>query len=100
MAVDINTGVHDNVIFTLEPNSANNRGSRPAHRHLTSIHDYILVKEDQPMAVEPKRGCGYRKVGGIYLVSGGEGRPCGCLQIPLHTCPSCRAATVGRNRHC
>jgi hypothetical protein len=31
------------------------------------------------MAVEPKRGCGYRKVGGIYLVSGGEGRPCGPL---------------------
>jgi hypothetical protein len=47
------------------------------------------------MAVEPKRGFGYRKVGGIYLVSGGKGRPCGCLPIPLHTCPSCRADIVG-----
>jgi hypothetical protein len=24
------------------------------------------------MAIEPKRGCGYRKVGGLYLVGGGE----------------------------
>lgn len=28
------------------------------------------------MACEPKRGCGYRKVGGIYLVGGGIGVPC------------------------
>ena len=28
------------------------------------------------MASEPKRGCGYRKIGGTYLVGGGIGIPC------------------------
>ena len=36
------------------------------------------------MAVEPKRGCGYRKIGGTYLVSdSGEVR----LGIPLALLP-------------
>jgi hypothetical protein len=38
---------------------------------------------------EGKRGCGYRKAGGLYLVSPGSGRPCGLLPIPLVTCPTC-----------
>lgn len=33
------------------------------------------------MAIEARRGCGYRKVGGIYLV--GEGPSVGCDRIPL-----------------
>lgn len=41
------------------------------------------------MAVEAKRGCGYRKIGGIYLVASGEGFPCGRLPIPLVECPTC-----------
>lgn len=41
------------------------------------------------MAIEPKRGCGYRKVGGLYLVSGGAGVPCDRLPIPLTVCPTC-----------
>lgn len=41
------------------------------------------------MAIEPKRGCGYRKVGGIYLVSDGAGHACHRLPIPLHVCPTC-----------
>ncbi len=41
------------------------------------------------MAVEAKRGCGYRKVGGLYLVSGGAGVPCDRLPIPLTSCPVC-----------
>jgi hypothetical protein len=41
------------------------------------------------MAVEARRGCGYRKVGGKYLVSGGEGRNCGRFPIPLHVCATC-----------
>lgn len=41
------------------------------------------------MAVEAKRGCGYRKVGGMYLVSGSAMAPCGGLPIPLHICPTC-----------
>lgn len=40
-------------------------------------------------SVEGARGCGYRKAGGIYLVSGGIPRPCGKLPIPLTTCPTC-----------
>jgi hypothetical protein len=41
------------------------------------------------MAIEPKRGCGWRKVGGLYLVSGGQGVACDRLPIPLGVCPCC-----------
>lgn len=41
------------------------------------------------MAVEAKRGCGYRKIGGLYLVSGPGGLPCDRLPIPLTVCPVC-----------
>lgn len=41
------------------------------------------------MAVEPRRGCGYRKVGGLYLVSAGAGQDCGRIPIPLSVCPVC-----------
>lgn len=41
------------------------------------------------MAVEAKRGCGYRKVGGIYLVGGGIGVPCDRLPIQLDICSCC-----------
>lgn len=41
------------------------------------------------MAVEPRRGCGYRKVGGLYLVGGGMAAPCGKLPLPLSVCPAC-----------
>ena len=39
--------------------------------------------------VEGKRGCGYRKPGGLYLVAAGRGRPCGLLPIALEACPTC-----------
>jgi len=41
------------------------------------------------MAVESKRGCGFRKVGGLYLV--GEGRSVSCVMLPylLEACPVC-----------
>lgn len=41
------------------------------------------------MAVEAKRGCGYRKVGGLYLV--GDGLTFGCDRLPLaiEACPTC-----------
>jgi len=38
---------------------------------------------------ERRRGCGYRKPGGLYLVSGVLGRECGKLPIPLKVCPVC-----------
>jgi hypothetical protein len=41
--------------------------------------------------IEHKRGCGYRKPGGMYLVSLGIGRDCGKLPIPLTVCPCCGA---------
>jgi hypothetical protein len=41
------------------------------------------------MAIEPQRGCGYRKVGGLYLVTMGAGRPCGKLPIRCGVCPTC-----------
>lgn len=40
-------------------------------------------------SIESERGCGYRRKGGIYLVSGGIARPCGKLPIPLTVCPTC-----------
>jgi hypothetical protein len=43
------------------------------------------------MAFEPRRACGYRKVGGLYLVSDNtqDYMPCCRLPIPLHVCPVC-----------
>ena len=40
---------------------------------------------------EAKRGCGFRKPGGLYLVSGGLMAPCLKLPIPLTVCPCCHA---------
>jgi hypothetical protein len=40
-------------------------------------------------AVERRRGCGFRKVGGTYLVSEGQGVPCDRLPIQLDVCPVC-----------
>src|SRR5262245_24841028 len=41
------------------------------------------------MAIEPRRGCGYRKIGGLYMCSGGLAEPCHRLPIPLEVCPTC-----------
>jgi hypothetical protein len=41
------------------------------------------------VSTEGKRGCGYRKTGGIYLVCDGRGRACGKLPLELHVCPTC-----------
>lgn len=35
------------------------------------------------------RGCGWRKPGGLYLISGGMSAPCGLFPIPLTKCPTC-----------
>ena len=43
------------------------------------------------MAVEARRGCGFRKVGGLYLMGTGSGFPCDRLPIPLIVCPCCSA---------
>jgi len=43
------------------------------------------------MAVEAKRGCGFRKAGGLYIVSEGLSEPCERLPIPVLPCPFCCA---------
>lgn len=43
------------------------------------------------MAVEARRGCGFRKVGGLYLVAPSGGMPCCKLPWPLTVCPTCKA---------
>jgi hypothetical protein len=41
------------------------------------------------MAVEAKRGCGYRKVGGKYVVAGRLSATCCRMPLPLTVCPCC-----------
>lgn len=41
------------------------------------------------MSVEPKRGCGFRKVGGLYLFGGGISVPCDRLPFALTVCTCC-----------
>lgn len=39
--------------------------------------------------IDSKRGCGWRKAGGTYLMGGRETVACGRLPIPLDRCPTC-----------
>lgn len=41
------------------------------------------------MAVEEIRGCGYRKVGGLYLIGGLLSAPCDRLPLALPVCKTC-----------
>ena len=41
------------------------------------------------MAVEPQRKCGYRKVGGIYIVSSPLDEVCSDLPLEIPVCPCC-----------
>lgn len=41
------------------------------------------------MAIEARRACGFRKVGGIYLCGSGTGMPCCKLPIIFDVCPTC-----------
>jgi len=43
------------------------------------------------MAVEKRRGCGFRKVGGIYLAGDYGGVPCHRLPIATDICPVCKS---------
>lgn len=50
------------------------------------------------MAVEAARACGYRKVGGLYLVGHGAAVECDRLPLPLDECPACgRVAEQNRS---
>lgn len=39
--------------------------------------------------IDKKRGCGWRKEGGLYLRCDGLARPCGLFPMELRTCPTC-----------
>ena len=41
------------------------------------------------MAIEKERGCGYRKVGGMYLMAGKVSAPCDRLPFELTVCECC-----------
>lgn len=41
------------------------------------------------MSMEPRRLCGFRKVGGTYLMSTDVAQPCDRLPFPLNLCPTC-----------
>lgn len=43
------------------------------------------------MASEARRGCGFRKIGGLYLVGPAWGSPCCKLPRELDVCPTCGA---------
>lgn len=45
-------------------------------------------------SVEAKRGCGFRKGGGLYLVCEGTGRACGKLPFAIEPCEHCAAMGV------
>ena len=38
---------------------------------------------------EAKRGCGYRKAGGLYLMAGKPAAECGKLPLEISVCPTC-----------
>jgi len=41
------------------------------------------------LPIEPRRGCGYRRVGVLYLVGSGLARPCPNMPLPIKPCPTC-----------
>lgn len=50
------------------------------------------------MAIEPKRGCGYRQAGGIYLVADKATDPCDRLPLRVGVCPHCHSDVVKHSR--
>lgn len=68
-------------------------GSRPSSIYRSRRHQPGSlrngIQEVNNVAVEEKRSCGYRKVGGIYII--GEGIPVVCDRLPMEikTCPVC-----------
>ncbi len=48
------------------------------------------------VSTESERGCGWRKMGALYLAGSEPATPCGRMPIPLRTCPCCGHAAVAR----
>ncbi len=51
------------------------------------------------MSVEARRGCGYRKVGGLYMMGGGIAAPCDRMPYALDRCPTCGAGVKFSRGH-
>jgi len=51
----------------------------------------IVIMYEIITLYENKRGCGYRKKGGMYLMGGKLAQPCGKLPFELKVCPCCGA---------
>lgn len=51
------------------------------------------------MAIEAKRGCGFRKINGLYLVGGGLAVPCDRMPYPLDRCRTCGAGVKFTRGH-
>jgi hypothetical protein len=49
----------------------------------------MTMIDDVPVLVESKRGCGFRKKGGLYLMGGELVQPCGKLPLVVGRCPTC-----------
>ena len=50
-----------------------------------------MVANGVTVVTEGARGCGYRKVGGKYMVSEGVSQPCPALPLEVSRCPCCDA---------
>lgn len=50
-----------------------------------------MVADGVRIVTEGARGCGYRKAGGIYLISEGVSVPCPALPLEVSRCPCCDA---------
>jgi hypothetical protein len=72
------------------------RGTNP-QRPRPSDAGNRTPRGEPDMAIEVKRGCGYRKVDGLYMIGGKLNAPCCKLPIPLHICPTCNTG-VKRTR--
>ena len=42
-----------------------------------------------PTRIDARRGCGWRKPGGLYLIADAPAEPCPLLPVALHVCPTC-----------
>jgi hypothetical protein len=51
------------------------------------------------VAAEARRGCGYRKTGGLYLVGSGLSAPCDRMPYPLDRCRTCGAGVKFTRGH-
>jgi len=53
------------------------------------IQFQLSIVHNKPSPIEPKRECGYRRVGVLYLVGSGFAKSCPNLPLQLEPCPIC-----------